>query len=71
MAENSSKDMMKILTKRVSSQDSALIHALKTVYFLVKQNIPNHQYPDFVDFLVMMGCDAFAPLNVAANSTYP
>ncbi|XP_013384257.1 protein FAM200A-like [Lingula anatina] len=51
-----------MVKNQFSENDSAIIHALRTIYFLAKQDIATSKYPDFVDFLIQQGCSDLAPI---------
>ena len=70
IATQSSISMENLIKKHLSAEDVAIIHALRTVYFLAKQDIASHKYPDFIDFLILQGCEGLRPLTKSGNATY-
>ena len=44
-------DMTIAIQRDFSEKETALLSALRTVYFMVKQDIPTHKYEQFLDFL--------------------
>ena len=61
-----------MIKKSFSKEDQSLIAALRTVYFMAKQDIASVKYPDFIDFLVMQGCSSLNAITTggAANASY-
>lgn len=57
-----STTMHKMMKKQLDSNDNALIHAMRTIYFMNKNYIAMHKYGDFVDFLLLQGCKSLEPL---------
>ena len=45
----SSKSMAKTLTSNVDRNDAAIIHALKTVYFMAKNDIAMNKFGEFIE----------------------
>ena len=43
-------NMERLIHRIFSVQDQALIFAIRTVYFLAKEDIASVTYPDFIDF---------------------
>ena len=62
--------MMVPIVKLLNEKQSALISALRTVYFMAKKDIPTHQYRYFLDFLEFQGCKEMMSLNCRKNATY-
>ncbi|XP_013399516.1 zinc finger MYM-type protein 1-like [Lingula anatina] len=60
--EISRSTLSRMVKNQFSENDSAIIHALRTIYFLAKQDIATSKYPDFVDFLIQQGCSALVPI---------
>ena len=63
---------MEMMIKKSFSKDKSLIAALRTVYFMAKQDIASIKYPDFIDFLVMQGCSSLNAITTggAASASY-
>ena len=53
-----------MLRRAFNQEDEALIHAMRTVYFMIKEDIGNVKYSSFIDFQITQGC---APLNNLAS----
>ncbi|XP_013390063.1 transmembrane protein C17orf113-like [Lingula anatina] len=66
--EISRSTLSRMVKNQFSENDSAIIHALRTINFLAKQDIATSKYPDFVDFLIQQGCRAFAPIAKSCQS---
>ena len=64
----SSKSMAKILTSNVDRNDAAILHALKTVYFVAKNDIAMNKFGEFIDFLIYQGCKGIEQLSQTYRS---
>ena len=44
--------------------------AMRTVYWMAKEDLPIKKYPSFISFQQLQGSEAFKNMSVAANATY-
>lgn len=54
----------------ISKQESAVCSAIKTIFWLAKENIATEKNPSLLQLLEKLGCEEVKNLNLAQNASY-
>lgn len=70
LEKQSTDSMVHTIMSQLEKKETALLSALKTVYFLAENDIPTHKYGKFLEFQQFQGLDFVDQLQCGDGTTY-